>query len=123
MVMVENLADSSTCALCDFACAFGGADADVLAGDRCTLADIACSVDRVEGDKVVRTFSDTLGGRSCTLGGSFADVSGTPAEIAIGATLMGLLGGRPRRVGRLRRGLGLALTEGSLTANSKYKCE
>jgi hypothetical protein len=125
MVMVEYFANSPTCALGDFACAFGGAHADVLARDSCTFADIASGVDRVKGDKVARTFSNALGRRSRALGGSFADVSGAPADVATGAVLMGLLpGGRLRCVGRLRRGLGLAvLTERVLAADSKCECK
>jgi hypothetical protein len=118
MMMVEYFANTPTCAL-------GGADADVLAGDGCTLADIASGVERVKGDKVARTFPNTLGRRSSALGGSFADVPGAPTDVATGAALLGLpLGGRLRRVGRLRQGLSLAvLTGGVLAANGKCECE
>jgi hypothetical protein len=124
-MMVEYLADSPTCARGDFACALGSAHADVLAGDGCTLTDIASGVERVKCDKISRTFSHALARSSSAFGGSFADISGAPADVATGAALMGLLhGGRLRRVRMLRRGLGLAaLTEGDLGADGKYKSE
>jgi hypothetical protein len=125
MMVVEYFADSPTCALGDFTGALGGADADVLTGDGCTLAHIACGVEWVKRDKVARTFPNTLGCRSSALGGSFADVSGAPTDVATGAALMGLLlGGRLRCAGRLRRGLGLAaLTGGVLATDGKCECE
>jgi hypothetical protein len=95
MVMVEYSANSPTCALGDFARALSGADADVLAGDGSAFGDIASSVEWVKCDKVARTLPNTLGRRSSALGGSFADVSGAPTDVAAGAALMGLLlGGR-----------------------------
>ena len=125
VMMVEYFANSPTCALGDFASAFGGADADVLAGDGCPLADIASSVEWVKRDEVAGTFPDTFGRRSSALGGSFADGSGTPADVTTWAALMGLLhAGRLRCVSMLRRGLGLAaLTVGVLTADGKCQCE
>ena len=125
MVMVEYFANSPTCALGDFACALGGADADVFAGDGSAFADIASGVDWVKCDQVARTFSNTLGRRSSALGGSFADVSGTLTDVATWAALMGLLlRSRLRRVGMLRRGLGLAvLTGGVLAPDGKCECE
>lgn len=124
MVMVEYFANSPTCALGDFACALGGADSDVLAGNGSAFADIARGVEWVKCDKVARTFPDTLGCRSSAFGGSFAYVSGAPTYVATGAALMGLLlGGRLRCLG-LRRGLGLAvLTGGVLARDGKCKCE
>jgi hypothetical protein len=132
-MMVEYLADSPTCARGDFACALGSAHADVLAGDGSAFGDIASRVKWVECDKVARTFPNTLGRRSSALGGSFADVSCAPADVAPRASLMAsfmaslmglLLGGRLRCVGRLRRGLGLAvLTVGVLAADRKCECE
>jgi hypothetical protein len=95
MVMVEYFADTPTCALGDFACALGGADADVLASDGSAFGDIASGVEWMKCDKVASTFPDTLGCRSSSLGGSFADVSSASADVATGADLMGLLpGGR-----------------------------
>ncbi len=125
MVMVEHFADSPTSAFGDFACALGSADADVLARDGSALGDIARRVDWVKCDKIARTFPNTIGRRSSALGGSFADVSGALTGVATGAALRRvLLGGRLRCVGRLRRGLGLAvLTEGVLAADEKCECE
>jgi hypothetical protein len=82
MVMVEYFANTPTCALGDFACALGGTDADILAGDSCTLANIASGVERVKCDQVARTFPNTLGRRPSALGGSFADVSGAATDVA-----------------------------------------
>jgi hypothetical protein len=125
MVMVEYFANSPTCALGDFACALGGSDADVFAGDGSAFGDIASGVDWVKCDKVARTFPNTLGRRSSALGGSFADVSGTLTDVATWAALMGLLLRRRLRcVGMLRRGLGLAvLTGGVLAPDGKCECE
>jgi hypothetical protein len=125
MVMVEYFANSPTCALGDFACALGGADSDVLASHGSAFADIASCVEWVKCDKVASTFPNTLGRRPSTLGGSFADVSGAPADVASWAALMGLLlGGRLRFVGRSRWGLGLAvLTGGVLAADGKCECK
>jgi hypothetical protein len=125
MVMVEYSANSPTCALGDFACALGSADADVLAGDGAAFADIASGVERVKCDKVARTFPNPLGHRSSALGGSFADVSGALTDVATWAALMGLpLGGRVRCVGLLWRRLGLAvLTGGVLAADGKCEYE
>ena len=128
MVVVEDLANTSTCALGDFACALGGPDADILSGDRCTFAHITSRVEWVKSDKVARTLPDTLGGGSSALGGSLADVSGTPANVATGAALPGLLlsrlllAGRLRRDRRLRRGLGLAVLTGGVL-DAEGKCE
>jgi len=125
MVMVEYFANSPTCALGDFACTLGGANADVLAGDCSAFADIAGRVEWVKSDKVARTFPNSLGRRSSALGGSFADVSGAPANVATGAALMGLLRGRGLRcVGMLRWGLGLAGLSGAvLAADCKCECK
>jgi hypothetical protein len=141
MVMVEYSANTPARSLGDFACALGGANADVLTGNGCTLADIASGVEWVKGDKVARTFANPLGRRSSALGGSFADVSRALTDVAAGAALAvlrlggwllggggllggGLLGGWLRCVGRLRRGLGLAvLTGGILAAEDKHECE
>jgi len=47
VVMVKYFANTSTCTLGDFTCAFDGSDADVLAGDGRALAHIAGGVNRV----------------------------------------------------------------------------
>ena len=119
MVMVEYFANSPTCALGDFACALGGADADVLAGNGSAFADIASGVEWVKCDKVARTFPNTLGRRSSALGGSFADVSGASTDVATGAALTGLLLGC-----RLRRWLGLTvLSASALDGDGKREYE
>jgi hypothetical protein len=127
MVMVEYFADASACAFGDFACALGGAHADVLASDGSAFAHIAGGLDRVKCDKIARAFPNTLGRRSSALGGSFADVPSASADVATRATLVRLLpGGRLHRAGRLRRGLGLAaLGAGVLAAQDKAdgECE
>jgi hypothetical protein len=125
MVMVENFANTPACALRDLACAPGCADTDVLAGVGPAFADIASGLGRVKCDEVARTFPNTFGRRSSAFGGTFADVSGAPADVASRTALMGLLlSGRLRCVGRLRRGLGLgALTGGILAADSKCECQ
>jgi hypothetical protein len=125
MVMVEYFANSPNCALGDFACALGSADADVLASHGSAFADIASGVEWVKCDKVTRTFPNALGRRPSAFGGSFANVSGAPADVAAGAALIGMLTGRrPRCVGSLRLGLGLVvLTAGVLAADGKCECE
>jgi hypothetical protein len=129
MVMVEYPANTPASSLGDFACALGGAHADIFAGDGCTLAHIASGVKRVKGHQVASTFPNPLGCRSSALGGSFANVSRALTDVATGAALLVLRGGRRlggwlRSVGRLRRGLGLAvLTGGVLAAEDKYECE
>jgi len=113
MVMVKYPANTPAGALGDFACSFGGANADVFAGNGRTLADIACGVYRVKGDEITGTFPDSLGCGASTLGGSFADVSCAAANVATGAALLGLrLGGRLGCV----RGLGLAVLAGGVLA-------
>jgi hypothetical protein len=125
MVMVEDSANSPTCALDDFACALGGANAHILAGDSSAFDDIASGVERVKCDKVASTFPHTLGRRSSALCSSFPDVSGAPTDVATGAAMMGLpLGGRLRCIGMLRQGLGLAGLSGSvLAADGKCECK
>jgi len=88
MVMVEQFANSPPGSLGDFACALDSADADVLAGHCCALADIAGSIEWVKRDKVARTLPNPLGRRSTALGRSFADVSGAPADVSTGAGLL-----------------------------------
>jgi hypothetical protein len=118
MVMVEDFANTPTCALGYFACALGGADADVLAGNTCPLADIARGIDWVTCDQVACTFRNSLARRSSALASSFADVSGAATDVATGAAFLVLQpGGRLRFAGSLRRGLGLA--GGVLAADGK----
>jgi hypothetical protein len=123
MVMMENLADTPARALGDFASAFGGANADVLAGRSSAFADIAGGLARMQCDEVARAFANALGGCSSALGGSFANVAGAPADVATGAALMARLpGGGLHSAGRLRRRLSLAvLTECVRAANGKYQ--
>jgi hypothetical protein len=125
MVMVEYFANSPTCTLGNFACALGGADSDVLAGNGSAFADIASGVEWVKCDKIACTLPNTLGRRSGTLGGSFADVPGASTDVATWAALLRLvLGGRLRCIGMLRRGLSLAvLTAGVQAADGKRECE
>ena len=94
-------------------------------GDCCTLPDISSGVEWVKSDKVARTFPNTLSRRSSPLGGSFADVTAASADVPTGAALMGLLvGGRPRCVGRLLWGLGLAVLAVCVFAvEGKCECE
>jgi hypothetical protein len=91
MVMVEYFANTPTCAPGDFACALGGADADIFAGDGPALGDIASGVERVKCDKAGGALPDTLGRRSSAFGRSFADLSRASTDVARGAALMGLL--------------------------------
>jgi hypothetical protein len=91
MVMVEYFADSPTCALGNFPCALGGADADVLAGDGSAFADIASGVEGVKCDKIACTLPNTFGRRSRSLGGSFADIPGSSTDVATWAALMRLV--------------------------------
>jgi hypothetical protein len=85
MAMVEDFADAATCALGDFACALGGTDANVLAGDGCAFADVAGGFGGVEGDEIAGTFADSLGSGSGSFGGAFADVAGSAADVTAGA--------------------------------------
>jgi hypothetical protein len=94
MVMMEDPANSPTCAFGNFACSLCGTNAHVLPGNGGTLADIAGGVDGVESNQVARTFADTLGRRSSAFCGSFADVSSTAANVSAGAALLGLRLGR-----------------------------
>jgi hypothetical protein len=125
MMMVEYLADTTTRALGNFAGALGCADADVLTGDGCTLADIGGGVDWVKRDQVARTLSNALGRRSRAFGGSFADISGAPADLAARAAFLRLpLGGGMGCAGRLGWRLGLAvLGRGIVAADGQYGCE
>ena len=129
MMMVEYFADSTACALRDLACTLGSADSDVLAGDRRTLADVACGLDWVKSHKVSSTLPDTLGRRSGALCGPFADVSGASAHVATRAALIRLLLARRlrcvRRLGRsVGRSLGVVVLPARvLAAQAKSECE
>jgi hypothetical protein len=113
MAMVKYLANTPTCAFGDFACSLGGTNADILAGYGRTLSNIAGSGEGVEGDEIARAFPDSFGSGTGTLGGPFADVSCTAANVAARAALLGL---RLGCVGRLRSGLGLAVLAGGVLA-------
>jgi hypothetical protein len=89
MAMVEDFANAATCAFRYFACALSGANADVLSGDCCTLADVASGVDGVEGDEIAGTFADALGRGSGSLCGALADVAGSAANVTAGAAWLG----------------------------------
>jgi hypothetical protein len=94
VAVVEDFADAATCALGDFACALSGTDSDVLAGDGCAFADVAGGFGGVEGDEIAGAFADALGCRSGSLGSALADVAGSAAYVAAGASGLGLcLGG------------------------------
>ena len=118
MTMVEYPANTPTCAFGNFACSLGGTNADVLAGDGCTLSNIADGVDGVESNEIARTFPNTRRRCSSAFGGPFADVSGTAANVTAGAALLGL----GRRLGCFSglRGLGLSvLARGVLATDGK----
>jgi hypothetical protein len=91
MAMVEDFADAAACALGDFACALGSTDAHVLAGDSCALADVAGSIDGVEGDEIACAFADALRRGSGSFGGALAYVAGSAADVTAGAAGLGLL--------------------------------
>jgi hypothetical protein len=90
MAMVEDFADAATCTLCDFPCALSGTDADVLAGDGCAFANIACGSAWVKGDEIAGPFADAFGCRSGSLTRAFADIAGSAADITAGAAGLGL---------------------------------
>jgi len=122
MVVVKYPANTPACAFGDFAGSLGSANADILTGTGCTLADIAGCVDRVEGDEIACTLPDSFGSGTRALGCSFADVSCPATDVAAGAALCGLwlslrlrlrLSGRLGCVGSLRRGLRVAVLAAS----------
>ena len=90
MTVVEDFADAATCALGDFACALGGTDADVLAGNTRAFANVPGSVEGVEGDEVARAFADAFGRSSSSFGGALSDVARSAADVTTGATGLGL---------------------------------
>jgi hypothetical protein len=49
-MVVENFANAAACAFGNFACSLGGTDADVFAGNRCTLSNVAGGVQGMQGD-------------------------------------------------------------------------
>ena len=102
MAVVEDFADAATRTLGDLACALCGTDADVLTGDACAFANVACGLHRVESDEIAGAFANALGCLSGSLGGALADVAGSAADITAGAARLG-----PGRGLRLGGGLGL----------------
>ena len=115
--MVEYFANTPACALGNFSSALAGANANILACFGTAFADIAGGFHWVQCNEVTGTFPNTLACRSSALGRSLADVSGAMTDVSAGAGWMRLLcSRRVRRVGTLRRSLGLAvLTRGALT--------
>jgi hypothetical protein len=108
MAMVEDFAYAATCAFGDFACAFGGTDADVLAGDACAFADVFRGPGGVQSDEIACAFADALGCCAGSFSGAFADVAGSAANVTAGAAGLRLwrgvsLGG----LGRSGCGLGV----------------
>ena len=120
MGMVKDLANSPTCAFGNFPRSLGRANADILAGNDCTLSYIASGINRVKGNKISRAFPDSLGCGTCPLRGPFANVSRTAANVMAGVMLLlGLRLGlriRLRYIGRLRRRLGMAVLARSAVA-------
>ena len=100
MAVVEDFADAATRALGDLACALCCTDADVLAGDACALANVACGVHGVEGDEIAGALADALGCLSGSLGCALSDVAGSAADVTARAAGLGV-----RRCLRLGRGL------------------
>jgi hypothetical protein len=90
MAVVEDLADPATCALNDFACALGGTDADVFAGDACAFADVFRGPGGVEGGEIAGAFADAFGCRSCSFSSALADVAGSAADVTARAAGLGL---------------------------------
>ena len=90
MAMVKDFADAATCALGDFAGTLGGADADVLSGDGCSLADVPGGVDGVQGYEIASAFADALGCCPGSLGGALTDVASSAADVTAGAAGLGL---------------------------------
>ena len=66
----------------NFSSAFCNADGDVSARFAGTLADISCSVHRVEGDQIHGAFSGALREGTGTLTDAFPDVGGAVATSA-----------------------------------------
>lgn len=89
MAMVEDFANTATCALRYLACTLSSTDADVLSGNCCTLADVAGGIDRVKGDEIAGTFADSLGCGSSSLCGALADVAGSAANVTTGVVGLG----------------------------------
>ncbi len=108
MAVVEDFSDTATCALGNFSGALSGTYADVFSGDCCALTDVAGGVEGVEGDEVSGAFSDAFGCGSCSLGGAFADIAGTAANVTTGTAGLGLWRGLSLCGGWRGRGLGLA---------------
>jgi hypothetical protein len=90
VVVVEDFADAAACSFGDFASSLGGADSDVFSGSDCSLAYVSGGLGGVEGYEISGTFADALACRSCSLGGSLADVAGSAASLTAGALGLGL---------------------------------
>src|SRR6202021_2532252 len=89
-VVVEEFADATASAPSDLPGAFGSADANVLAGNTCALADVARGVEWVEGDEIGGALADAFCSCSGTLGSPLADVARAAAYVAAGAAGLGL---------------------------------
>ena len=92
VAVVEYLADAAACAFGDLACALRRSDADVLASDSRTFADVFRGPDGVKRDEIARAFADTLACSSGSLGGALADIAGSAANITAWAALLGWRG-------------------------------
>ena len=97
MAVVEDFADAATCALGNFACALSGTDADVLASDTCTFADVFCGSGWVKGDEIAGAFADALGCRSGSFSCALTNVASSAADVSAGTAGLGL--GRGLRLG------------------------
>jgi hypothetical protein len=88
---MEDVSNAAACTFGDFACALGSADTSILGTDADAFADVTGGVDGVECDEVDGSFAGAFGdiadGSACT----FADVSGSAADVATGAAA--LIGG------------------------------
>jgi hypothetical protein len=104
VAVVEDVADAAASAFDDLAASLGGAYAGVLCAYADTFAYVADTLHRVEGDDVGGTFAGALGDVAGGPASTFADVTGTAADIAAGATA-----GRDGGLGLGRRGLGSLL--------------
>jgi len=98
MAVVEDLSNTATCSLRDFAGAFGGAHAYVFSGDCCALADVACRVDGMKGD----------------------EIAGAAANVTAGAARLGLGLSRACRVWRLG---GCGLSDGGMASDREGYAE
>jgi hypothetical protein len=88
--MVKYPADTPASTLGNFAGPLDGTHADILTRNRCTLSDVAGSVERMKSNQIARTLPNALGRRSSAVGSPFADVSGTAANVTAGTALVSL---------------------------------